>query len=333
MMPVVELRHVNMEFQLDRKRRFTALRDINLEINEGEITAIVGESGCGKSTIGRICLGVLKPTMGAVFYNGRYIWDSGFSWDKPTRCMVQVVHQDSYASLNPLRTIYQTLSDILRFHKITRGDKDTRSKVKSLLEVVGLTPPEYFLDKYPFQLSGGQRQRVSITRATILNPKLIIADEPVSAVDASLRLSILDLMLRLNKEFGIAFLYITHDLATARYFVRDGRMIVMYFGSVVEEGRIRELIDNPRHPYLHALLSAMSTSDPSKAKRKRELPLKSLDMPTVDNLPSGCLFNPRCPYADEICEKEFPQLSTIEGEHRISCYLDRVPRWEKHSRN
>lgn len=329
MTPVIALKNVTMEYRISGNIRFKAARNIDLAINDSEIIALVGESGCGKSTIGKICLGVLEPTSGQVFLNGRDIWSRNFKWEKQDRCMVQIVHQDAYASLNPLRTLYRTLGDIMKYHKISKGSRDTKKKVIELLEQVGITPPEYFLDKYPFQLSGGQRQRVSIARATILKPKLIIADEPVSAVDASLRLSILNLMRKLNKEFGIAFLYITHDLATARVLVQSGRMIVMYFGSLVEEGPINSLIDAPRHPYLQALLRAIAAPDPSKAKRKYTLPLKSLDMPTADNPPNGCLFNPRCPYATELCETKSPPIHTVGTDHVVSCYLDGVPSWKE----
>ena len=287
MTPVIELKNVTMEYRISRKIGFRAARNIDLAINDSEIIAVVGESGCGKSTIGKICLGVLKPTSGQVFLNGQDIWSRKFKWKNENRHMVQIVHQDSYASLNPLRTLDQTLGDIMKYHKMSKGSRDTEKKVIELLELVGITPAEYFLNKYPFQLSGGQRQRVSIARATILKPKLIIADEPVSAVDASLRLSILNLMRKLNEESRIAFLYITHDLATARFLVQSGRMIVMYFGSLVEEGPINSVIDAPRHPYLQALLRAIAAPDPAKAKRKYALPLKSLDMPTADNPPNG----------------------------------------------
>ncbi|MCD6310494.1 MAG: ABC transporter ATP-binding protein [Candidatus Eremiobacteraeota bacterium] len=323
MIPVIELRHVFMDFEISKSRKIYAAKDVNMEINQGEIVTLVGESGCGKSTIGRICLGVQKPTTGAVFYNGKYIWDSNFHWDRKIRTMVQVVHQDSFASLNPVKTVYQTLSGAFLFHGITRGRRETIEKVKELLVTVGLNPPEFFVNKYPFQLSGGQRQRVSIARATILRPKIIIADEPVSGVDASLRLSILDLMRKLNRDLGIGFLYITHDLATARYFGRNGKMIVMYLGSIVEQGRIEKLIDKPAHPYLRALLSAIPSPDPEKARKKIDLPLKSIEMPDPAEPPPGCLFNPRCPYAQEICEKEIPVLEGLpdDPEHLVACHL------------
>ena len=334
MLPIVELHHVFMNFDVGKGKNLKASVDVNLEINNGDIITVVGESGCGKSTIGRICLGVQKPSQGAVFYRGKYIWDSGFKWDKETRLMVQVVHQDSYASLNPVKTILQTLEAPFLHHKLSGSRREARKKVIELLNNVGLTPADYFANKYPFQLSGGQRQRVSIARATILSPKLIVTDEPVSGVDASLRLAILDLMRDLNSRQGIAFLYITHDLATARYFGKGGKIIVMYLGNVVEQGEVGQVIDNPRHPYLQALLAALPAPDPRKAKIKRKLPLKSLDMPDPTDPPPGCPFHPRCPYSDLICIEEKPELQAVADgpdSHQVACHFekDRVPRWTR----
>ncbi len=332
MMPIVELHHVNMNFDVGHGRTLKASVDVNLEIKRGEIITIVGESGCGKSTIGKIVLGVLKPTHGAVFYNGSYIWEPEFKWDKERRLLVQVVHQDSYASLNPVKTVMQTLSAPFLYHKLVKNRKEAGEKVIELLNNVGLTPAEYFAGKYPFQLSGGQRQRVSIARAAILNPKLIVTDEPVSGVDASLRLAILDLMRNLNKEKDIAFLYITHDLATARYIGRGGKIIVMYLGNIVEQGSVSEVIDNPRHPYLQALLSALPPPDPKKAREKKKLPLRSLDMPDPTDPPSGCPFHPRCPYYELLCREEKPDLAQVingPANHYTACHLekDKVPKW------
>jgi len=332
MTPVVEMKNINMNFTLGSGKTLQASIGVNLTIGEKEIITVVGESGCGKSTIGKICLGVQKPTSGEVLYRGKNIWAPGFSWTRDSRLLVQVVHQDSYASLNPVKTIYQTLSDIFLFHRIAKNGKEAGEKVLDLLTSVGLTPADYFSNKYPFQLSGGQRQRVSIARSTILGPKLIVTDEPVSGVDASLRLAILDLMKDLNKRMGVAFLYITHDLATARYIGSGGKIIVMYLGNIVEEGDVDEVIDNPRHPYLQALLCALPPLDPKKAKIKKELPLKSLDLPDPTEPPPGCPFNPRCLYSEERCIKEKPALSPVEGKekHFVACYFEKtkVPRWK-----
>jgi peptide/nickel transport system ATP-binding protein len=308
--PLIEVKNVNMYFKKGNMN-IGAVVNVSLKIFSGKILSLVGESGCGKTTVGRIFLGRLKPTSGEVLFEGKNIWKMSKKEYKNFRPLVQVIHQDSYASLNPVRTIYQTLAAPLLFYNITKTREETEKKVEELLKMVGVIPPRYFMNKYPFHLSGGLRQRISLARATILEPKIIIADEPVSGVDASLRISVLDVMRKLNKELGIAFLYITHDLATARYFSRKGRIAVMYIGQIVETGEMNELIEEPRHPYLQALLSAIPVPDPKLAKKKRLLPLKSLDLPSAAYPPSGCRFHPRCPYAEQICSKEIPQLKSI----------------------
>lgn len=306
-MSLVELRQVSVQLG-----RVQALRQVELTLQPGEIVTVVGESGCGKSTLGRAVLGLLKPIAGQVLYQGQDVFAEGFRMSDELRLSVQVVHQDSYASLNPVRRVGQQLAAPLKRHKLS-GD------VHEILTQVGLTPPEYFAAKLPFQLSGGQRQRVSLARAALLRPKLIVADEPVSGVDATLRLAILDLMRRLNQE-GIAFLYITHDLATARYLGRGGRMLVMYLGQVIETGPVEELLDNPLHPYLQALLAALPPLDPRRARESKPLPLRSLDMPDPTQPPSGCSFHPRCPYARERCSQEAPVLRELQGQ-QIACHF------------
>ncbi|MBN9415804.1 hypothetical protein ABS71_00175 [bacterium SCN 62-11] len=305
-MSLVELRGVSVQLG-----QVQALRQIHLALQPGEIVTVVGESGCGKSTLGRAVLGLLKPIAGQVLYQGQDLFAPGFRLSDELRLSVQVVHQDSYASLNPVRRVGQQLAAPLKRHKLT-GD------VHEILAQVGLTPPEYFAAKLPFQLSGGQRQRVSLARAALLKPKLIVADEPVSGVDATLRLAILDLMRRLNQE-GIAFLYITHDLATARYLGRGGRMLVMYLGQVIETGPVEDLLDNPLHPYLQALLAALPPLDPRRAREVKPLPLRSLDMPDPTKPPSGCSFHPRCPYARERCSQEAPPLRELQGQ-QVACH-------------
>jgi peptide/nickel transport system ATP-binding protein len=334
MIPLIELHHVFMNFPVKGGKTMQAAHDVSLQISPGDMIAVVGESGCGKSTLGKICLGVQKPSRGAVFYNGTYIWDSDFRMPTDLRCAVQVVHQDSFASLNPVKTVFDTLSAPLYHYRMAVDANEAEEKVHELLRMVELTPTEFFINKYPFQLSGGQRQRVSIARATILKPQVIIADEPVSAVDASLRLSLLDLMKRLNVENNIAFLYITHDLATARYFAPKGQMIVMYLGRMIERGIIDDCVTRPGHPYLQALISAIPASDPKRAKEKVELPLKSFDMPSAVNPPLGCVFHPRCKFSDDICEKEIPELLPLKDEpaRRIACHFrETIPRYQPRS--
>jgi peptide/nickel transport system ATP-binding protein len=295
-----------MYFDQGDEKPVQAAHNLNLSIHEKEMIAVIGESGCGKSTIGKMALGVLKPTRGQVLYDGVDVHQGKLSREK--RRAVQVVHQDSWASLNPVRTVLQTLSAPLLYSGKFRNNAAITDEVKRLLCTVGLEPADFFMYKYPFQLSGGQRQRVSIARATIFQPRLIVADEPVSAVDASLRLTILDLMRSLSDKFNIAFLYITHDLATARYFAPQGKLIVMYLGRMVETGIIEECIASPAHPYLQALLKAIPSPDPKKFLNFSDLPLKSLEMPSPKDPPPGCVFHPRCPYATDICSTTEPVL-------------------------
>jgi len=302
--------------------------NVNLKFDPGEIVALVGESGCGKTTLGKVLTGLQKPTEGELLFNGKNVWSMSKAEFAEYRSSVQLVQQDSYAALNPTKTIYQSLSAPILQNKIVKGKRAAYEKVCELLRTVELTPPEQFLDKYPHQLSGGQRQRVLMARAISLNPRLIVADEPVSMVDVSLRLSILNLMAKLNKEMGIAFVYITHDLATARYIAKSGRLAVMYLGKIVELGSVRNVLAQQRHPYLQALLTAVPVPDPNVAKGKRELPLKSLEMPSISNPPSGCAFNPRCPYADETCSVAPPEL-VFHGDDLVACHhVERIPEWK-----
>lgn len=295
-----------------------AMRGVDLALAPNEIVTVVGESGCGKSTLGRAVLGLLRPVEGQVLYQGQDIFTPEFVMTDALRLSVQVVHQDSYASLNPVRTVGQQLAAPLKRHKLVPAGQ-VKARVHEILTEVGLTPPEFFASKVPFQLSGGQRQRVSLARAALLKPRLIVADEPVSGVDATLRLAILELMRRMNSE-GIAFLYITHDLGTARYLGRGGRMLVMYLGQVIESGPVEDLLDHPLHPYLQALLAALPPLDPRRAREARPLPLRSLDMPDATSPPAGCSFHPRCPYAKERCSAEEPKLRGVAG-HQVACHF------------
>ena len=329
--PLIALDRVSVTFTRGlpwRRRRIQAVVNVSLDIHDGEVVALVGESGCGKTTLGRVVVGLQRPTAGRVLYCGRDVRELHGEQFHEYRRSVQMVHQDAYAALNPVRTIYQTLSAAFFRYGLVRSRREARERVAELLETMGLTPPGDFLDKYPHQLSGGQRQRVVLARAVAVRPRLIVADEPVSMIDVSLRLAILDLMRSLNKRFGIAFLYITHDLATARYFVRHGRIAVMYLGQLVEVGNLQEVLARPRHPYLQALLSAVPVPDPKVARTRKPLPLRSLDLPDPTRPPSGCRFHPRCPYAEGVCEAEEPPWAEIADGHRVACHLvDRVPEW------
>lgn len=333
MEPVISIKNVHVIFEkregfLGKVKKVEAVAGVNLDIYPGEIVALVGESGCGKTTLGKTICGLYKPSKGEILYKGMNIWKLDKNSYREFRKNVQMVYQDSYAALNPVRTIYQSLSVPLFHYKYVKNHKEAYNTISELLETVGLTPPAYFLEKYPHQLSGGQRQRVLLARAISLKPKLIVADEPVSMVDVSLRISILDLMSQLNKQFGIAFVYITHDLATARYIASNGRIAVMYLGKIVELGNMSKVLSYPRHPYLQALLSAVPIPDPDIAKNIKPLPLRSWDMPDPTNIPEGCRFSLRCPYSKEICEKEEPQLKKYEDSFVACHFVKDIPDWK-----
>lgn len=297
------------------------IRDFSLDIHEGEIIALVGESGCGKTTLGKAICGLYKPAKGEIRYGGKNIWKQSRSEYEEYRQSVQMVQQDSYAALNPVRNIYQSLSGPLLEKRICKNNTEARTRVAELLKTVELNPPELFFEKYPHQLSGGQRQRILMARAISLNPKLIVADEPVSMIDVSLRISILNLMSRLNRELGIAFVYITHDLATARYIAQTGKICVMYLGKLVEYGDILPVVREPLHPYLQVLISAVPVPDPTVEKEKHRLPLKSIDMPSIVSPPSGCPFHPRCIFADEKCAQQDKGLEQVGSENRmVACH-------------
>lgn len=323
MSALIELKNVDMFFTSGsgrKKQSVGALVGVNLAVEEGEIIAVVGESGCGKTTMGKLIAGLYRPTHGEVLYKGQDIWQLKGDAYKEFRMGVQMVHQDSYAALNPNKTIYQSLSLPLLQHKFAKDSKEALQILCERFDEVGLNPPEIFLEKYPHQLSGGQRQRILLARALSVNPKLIVADEPVSMVDVSLRISLLNLMAEMNRKRGVSFVYITHDLGTARYIASHGRIVVMYLGRMIEENNIQDAINCPKHPYFHALISAVPEANPDRrSEYARQLPLRSLDLPNLLNLPPGCKFNPRCPYCTEICEKEEPVLREFRG-GMVACH-------------
>lgn len=333
--PLMRLEDASVVFEnnpgaFQKKKRVGAMLNVSFDVNPGEIIAVVGESGCGKTTIGKTITGIHKPTGGRVLYNGADISKLRPKSDAyhDYRLGVQIVHQDSYAALNPSRTIFQSLSAPILRHKLATNRLETLAQLVDLFTLVGLTPAEDFLFKYPHQLSGGQRQRTLLARALSVRPQLIVADEPVSMVDVSLRISLLDLMARMNEEMKVAFLYITHDLATARYIAKNGRIIVMYLGKIVEMGDLNEVLERPRHPYLQALIAAIPLPDPRIARLNTELPLRSVDMPSNVNPPSGCRFHPRCPYWKPVCAEKEPELRDFKG-GRIACHFaEEIPEWK-----
>jgi len=320
MTALIELKNVTRTFGRG-DGQITAVDSFSLAIEPGEIVCLVGESGCGKSTTGSMVAGLLEPSVGQVLFDGQDIAKMGKKEYKKFRHGVQIVHQDPYASLNPTQPIGKMLTRPLLRHGKAKGQTAAYKKAIELLEIVGLTPPEEVMEKYPHQLSGGQRQRVSVARSLTMDPSFIVADEAVSMVDVSLRVSILTMLSRLRNEFDVTFLFITHDLALAKYFSwKGGRIIVMYLGRIVEEGPTQRVIQNPRHPYTQALLSAVPEADPNIARRKKPLELRSNDIPSLLDLPKGCTFHPRCPFfVPDVCDTAVPPLQPVPDGGAVAC--------------
>jgi oligopeptide/dipeptide ABC transporter ATP-binding protein len=324
--PVLELKNLVKSYNvrsgiMGKTRELRILENISFTLNRGDILSVVGESGCGKTTVGKVAAGLIKPTSGEILYHGKNPWTLPKQEFAEYRRKVQMIHQDPYQSLNPVQRIYDIISAPLFRHKKVKNSQEAREKVRELLQRVDLSPVDDFIDKNPHQLSGGQRQRVSIARTLTVDPEFIVADEAVSMLDISIRLAVVDLMLKLKEEFGVTYLFITHDLAIAKYFGKGGRIAVMYLGRIVETGPTLEIIRNPMHPYTRILLSSIPEADPEKTRSKKYIQLRSLDIPSLMDLPTGCKFHPRCPlWLAGKCDKEEPVLKEASPGHWVSCF-------------
>ena len=321
--PLVRLREVTKRFPAGRglggSRWLTAVDQVTLDVVAGETFAVVGETGCGKSTLARLMVRLIPPTSGQVMIAGRDVTRHGRRALRPLRRDMQLIFQDSFSSLNPRHTIGSIISEPFGIHDLVPRS-ERRANVERLMELVGLSPASY--DRYPRDFSGGQRQRVSIARAIAVRPKLLVCDEPVSALDVSIQAQILNLLADLRRELGLSYVFISHDLAVVRL-IAD-RVAVMYLGRVVELAPARELFGSPRHPYTAALLSATPVPDPAVARSARRVVLEG-DPPSPASPPSGCAFHPRCPRAAERCSTERPELTGDGHGSLVACHFPLAP--------
>ena len=315
-MSFLEVKNLKKSFTIKdpigrRAALLTAVNDISFALNKGETLGLVGESGCGKSTTGKLIMQLLSADQGQVLFKDTDLTSLSARQIRPYRRQLQMIFQDPFSSLNPRMTVNSILSEPLKIHKLVPAGQ-TRDRVIELLEQVGLAA--HHEQRYPHEFSGGQRQRIGIARALAVEPEIIIADEPVSALDLSVQAQILNLMQEIKQKHDLSYIFIAHDLAVIEH-VSD-RIAVMYLGKIVELCDSDELYKNPRHPYTEALLNAIPVPDP---KHRRPLALTG-EIPSPVNPPSGCHFHPRCPYADTLCQTTEPELKEIKSGHQVSCH-------------
>ncbi|PNV59529.1 peptide ABC transporter ATP-binding protein [Clostridium sp. chh4-2] len=314
---LIEAKHLVKEFPLDGKKGKSvvhAVSDVNLEIYEGETLALVGESGCGKSTLGRVLIRLLDPTAGEVDFEGVNIAGLKEKEFARYRKQMQIIFQDPYASLNPRMNVKEIIAEPLVTHGLAKTKQEVEEQVRELMKEVGI--PAEFINRYPHQFSGGQRQRIGIARAIALHPKLIICDEPVSALDVSIQSQVLNLLKDLQAQYQLTYLFISHDLSVVK-FIAD-RVCVMFLGMICEVGDTDSLYEKPLHPYTKFLLNAIPKADPKFRKEEKEL--LTGEIPSPVNPPSGCRFHTRCPYAKEICREKAPEGKKV-GDRQVFCHF------------
>ena len=318
---LVEIRGLTKEFAAGsstwsrRKNVVHAVSGVNLDIYEGETLALVGESGCGKSTLGRLILNLIEPTAGTVTFDGKVMQELKQEEMRQLRKEMQLIFQDPYASLNPRWSIRDIVAEPLETHKVYKTAAETTERVKELVKKCGIRPE--FINRYPHQFSGGQRQRVGIARALALNPRLIVCDEPVSALDVSIQAQVLNLLADLQTEFKLTYLFISHDLSVVRYL--SDRVCVMFLGKICEIGNTKDVYEDPKHPYTRFLLEAVPKPDPTIRKEDKNMLIGEIPSPV--NPPSGCRFHTRCPYASERCSQEEPLMREVAPGRMAACHL------------
>lgn len=314
---LMEVKDLKKHFRTGKNTFVKAVDGISFEIKKGETLGLVGESGCGKSTVGRLITQLYDATEGAILYEGQDLHklaspEQEFEYRKK----IQMIFQDPYSSLNPRMTVMEVISEGLTIHQPTMPNKEKEQEVKRLLKLVGLN--EQHMHRYPHEFSGGQRQRVGIARALAVQPDFIVADEPIAALDVSIQAQIVNILIELQKEQGLTYLFIAHDLSMVKYI--SDRIIVMYLGKIIEMADSETLYKRPLHPYTEALLSAIPLPDPRLERTREQIILKG-DVPSPIDLPSGCRFRTRCPKAMDVCAKVEPEYREIEENHFTACHL------------
>ena len=324
--PILKIQHLRKLFPVKANRLLSgagqfvhAVDDVSFTLQKAEILAVVGESGCGKSTLALTLIGLEKPTAGSIQFKEQEIADLNHHEWKSIRRQMQMIFQDPYESLNPLMSVGELVAEPLQVHGIAATRAERQQRVITALEDAGLKPAESFINRHPHELSGGQRQRVAIAAALVLEPTILLADEPVSMLDVSIRAEILNLLGDLRNKRGISILFITHDLSTVATFA--DRIAVMYLGRIVEMGAVKDVLVNPQHPYTRALLSVVPVPNP---RLRRERVILQGETPNPINLPEGCRFHPRCPLAQEICKGTEPPLEVAGDEHWVACVLKTI---------